>query len=165
MQSVARGVAGIAPGCRWDPRGSRPNASQLCGCACPGHGRSWDFVGLDRAGHAISGAPGGAAAPTESEASSTAKTGAKLAPYRPAGSHPVLSALSVPKTATPGKPPQVTLKVSEPGVGTVYLKVKITPLTAGAKMRLRAAWGGPHGTHADRAVALRSRSWWPAATC
>ena len=77
---------------------------------------------------AISGAPGGAAAPTGSEESAVDKTGAKLVPYRPAGAHPVLTALSVPKSSTPGKPPKVTLKVSEPGVGTVYVKVKITPL-------------------------------------
>lgn len=100
---------------------------------------------------AISGAPGGAAAPTESEASSTTKTGAVLVPYRPAGAHPVLTALSVPRTSTPGKPPKVTLKVSEPGVETVYVKVKITPLagTTGTPILARMGW-----VHTERTLTV-----------
>jgi hypothetical protein len=103
---------------------------------------------------AISGAPGGAAAPTESESSSVSKTGATLVPYRPAGAHPVLTALSVPKTSTPGKPPKVTLKVSEPGVATVYVKVKITPLagTAGSAILERMGW-----VHTERTLTVT----WP----
>jgi hypothetical protein len=91
---------------------------------------------------AISGAPGGSAAPTESEGKSVSKTGAALVPYRPAGAHPVLTALSVPRTSVPGKPPKVTLKISEPGVATVYVKVKITPLAAPSGRRSLPAWGG-----------------------
>ena len=104
---------------------------------------------------AIAGAPGGAAAPTESEAAATVKTGAALVPYRPAGSHPVLTALSVPATATPGKPPKVTLRVSEQGVRTVYLKVKVTPLagTAGSALLVRMGW-----VHTERTLTVG----WPA---
>ena len=103
---------------------------------------------------AISGAPGGAAAPTESESSATTKTGAALVPYRPAGAHPVLSALSVPKTSPVGRPPKVTLKVSEPGVGTVYLKIKITPLagTPGSAVLVRMGW-----VHTERTLTVS----WP----
>ena len=103
---------------------------------------------------AISGAPGGAAAPTESEAGATIKTGAVLVPYRPAGAHPVLTALSVPTTSTPGKPPKVTLRVSEPGVGTVYVKVKLTPLagTTGKAILVRMGW-----VHTERTLVVR----WP----
>ncbi len=103
---------------------------------------------------AIPGAPGGAAAPTESESSSVTKTGAVLVPYRPAGSHPVLTSLSVPTTSTPGKPPKVTLRVSEPGVETVYLKVKITPLagTPGTSLLVRMGW-----VHTERTLTVS----WP----
>ena len=103
---------------------------------------------------AISGAPGGAAAPTESESSATTKTGAALVPYRPAGAHPVLTALSVPKTSPVGRPPKVTLKVSEPGVETVYVKVKITPLagTPGSAVLVRMGW-----VHTERTLTVS----WP----
>jgi len=103
---------------------------------------------------AISGAPGGAAAPTGSEESSVSRTGAKLVPYRPVGAHPVLSALSVPKASVPGRPPKVTLRVSEPGVGTVYVKVKITPLagTAGTPILARMGW-----VHTERTLIVS----WP----
>jgi len=103
---------------------------------------------------AISGAPGGSAAPAGSEESAVVKTGAKLVPYRPAGAHPVLTALSVPRTSTPGRPPKVTLKVSEPGVGTVYLKVKITPLagTSGSAILARMGW-----VHTERTLTVS----WP----
>ena len=103
---------------------------------------------------AISGAPGGSAAPSESQSSSVRKTGAALVPYRPAGAHPVLTALSVPRTSGPGKPPKVTLKVTEPGVGTVYVKVKITPLagTPGTAVLARLGW-----VHTERTLTVT----WP----
>ncbi len=152
MQAGARGVAGIALAADGIHVGAARTLKPAAALALVTAAAGISFVSTSQA-QAISGAPGGAAAPTESEASSTVKTGAKLAPYRPAGSHPVLTALSVPKTSTPGKPPKVTLKVSEPGVSTVYVKVKITPLTAGQPAVLeRMGW-----VHTERTLTVA----WP----
>ena len=41
---------------------------------------------------------------------------------------PVISALRVPATATAGRPPKVTLRLDEQGVGTVYVQVKVINL-------------------------------------
>jgi hypothetical protein len=77
---------------------------------------------------AIAGTPGGAAAPVTP--TDIAKTGATAVPV----THPLLSALSVPSSAKPGSPPRVTLQVTESGVGTIYLVVRLLPQFAGAKM-------------------------------
>src|SRR5271165_2271853 len=103
---------------------------------------------------ATSGAPGGTAAPTESEASTTAKTGAALVPAAASGADPVLTALSVPRTSTVGRPPKVTLRVSQPGAETVYLKVKLTSLsgTPGTAILVRMGW-----VHTERTLTVS----WP----
>jgi biotin carboxyl carrier protein len=46
-----------------------------------------------------------------------------------AASHPVVSELSVPSTATPGRPPRVTLRIDESGVGTVNVTVAVNDLS------------------------------------
>ena len=45
-----------------------------------------------------------------------------------AGPRPVISALNVPASATAGRPPKVTLRLNEQGVGTVYVQVKVINL-------------------------------------
>jgi hypothetical protein len=45
-----------------------------------------------------------------------------------AGPRPVISALHVPAGAIAGRPPKVTLRLDEQGVGTVYLQVKVINL-------------------------------------
>jgi hypothetical protein len=72
---------------------------------------------------AISGAPGGAQAPSSSAAGGS-EYGVHVAPSL----HPVLSSLSVPTTAIAGPPPKITLRLDERGVGTVYLQVKVISL-------------------------------------
>jgi len=47
------------------------------------------------------------------------------------GSRPVVSELSVPSSATAGRPPRVVLRIDEPGVGTVDVTVAINNLTTG----------------------------------
>jgi murein DD-endopeptidase MepM/ murein hydrolase activator NlpD len=82
-----------------------------------------------------------------------AKTGASLVPYSPPGAHPLLASLSAPGTAKPGAPPRVTLQVNEPGVGTVYLVVRLIPRFTGAKMVFaRMGW-----SHTGRRLTVR----WP----
>ena len=43
--------------------------------------------------------------------------------------HPVVSTLSVPSSATPGRPPRVTLRIDESHVGTVQVTVAVNNLT------------------------------------
>ena len=43
-----------------------------------------------------------------------------VAPQRPA-----VSELNVPSVATAGRPPRVTLRIDEPGVGTVDVRVRV----------------------------------------
>jgi murein DD-endopeptidase MepM/ murein hydrolase activator NlpD len=56
---------------------------------------------------------------------------------------PVVTALSVPSTLTPGRPPRVTLRIDEPHVGTVSLQVAIHNL-ATRKSVLVANMGWVH---------------------
>jgi len=87
---------------------------------------------------AISGAPGGAAAPSSPQAG-----GSQFGVPVSASSAPVVSALSVPGSATPGRPPRVTFRIEEPGTGTVYVQVAIDNL-ATRRQALLATMGWSH---------------------
>ncbi|MBA3807943.1 MAG: M23 family metallopeptidase [Solirubrobacterales bacterium] len=72
----------------------------------------------------LKGAPGGAQAP------SSQKTGGiEYGVSSGVQARPTITALSVPSTATAGRPPKVTLRLDEKGVGTVYLQLAVTSLT------------------------------------
>jgi hypothetical protein len=73
---------------------------------------------------AITGSPGGAAAPV-SEASGGSEYGVAVAQ----ASRPVLTRLTVPRTVVTGRPPRVTLRIDEKGVGTVWVQVRIIDLS------------------------------------
>lgn len=67
---------------------------------------------------------------------------------------PVISALHVPTNATAGRPPKVTLRLDEPGVGTVYLQVKVINLaTHHSSVVATMGW-----SHTGRALVVA----WPA---
>ena len=71
---------------------------------------------------ALAGEPGGVAAPASAQAGgSTFGVPASVA-------RPVVDRLSVPAAALAGAPPKVTLRVSEPGVGTVFVRARIINL-------------------------------------
>jgi hypothetical protein len=72
---------------------------------------------------ALTGAPGGAQAPSSPKAG-----GIEYGVSSPAQPRPLISALSVPTTALAGRPPKVTLRLDEKGVGTVYLQLAIINL-------------------------------------
>jgi Peptidase family M23 len=73
---------------------------------------------------ALAGEPGGAAAP-DSPAAGGSQFGVPASLARPS-----LSELSIPTTASVGRPPKITLKLVEQGVGTVYLRVLIIDLSS-----------------------------------
>jgi biotin carboxyl carrier protein len=74
---------------------------------------------------AIAGAPGGTQAPADSAAGGIQYG----TPERvPSTVHPVITSLVVPSSAIAGRPPKVTLRIEEQGVGTVYLQVKVINL-------------------------------------
>jgi murein DD-endopeptidase MepM/ murein hydrolase activator NlpD len=56
---------------------------------------------------------------------------------------PVVSTLSVPSSATAGRPPRVTFRIDEQGVGTIALVVAVTNLST-RKLALRANMGWVH---------------------
>ena len=72
---------------------------------------------------ALAGEPGGASAPS-SEKSGGSEFGVPASVTRP-----VVSELVVPSSALPGRPPKVTVRVLERGVGTVSMRVLITNLS------------------------------------
>jgi murein DD-endopeptidase MepM/ murein hydrolase activator NlpD len=75
---------------------------------------------------AVAGEPGGTAAPSSPQAG-----GSEFG--IPAGlTRPVVDELTVPSTALPGRPPKVTLRITEKGVGTVYLRARIIDLNTHA---------------------------------
>lgn len=76
------------------------------------------------AAFALAGEPGGATAPA-SEKSGGSEFGVPASVTRP-----VVSELVVPTNGLPGRPPKVTLRVLERGVGTVYMRVLITNLSS-----------------------------------
>jgi hypothetical protein len=72
---------------------------------------------------ALAGNPGGSQAPSAPTAG-----GQEYGLAVPAQSHPVISLLRVPSSATAGRPPRVTVRLEEKGVATVYLQVRIVDL-------------------------------------
>lgn len=81
------------------------------------------FISISASALALAGEPGGATAPA-SEQSGGSEFGVTTSVVRP-----VVSELRVPSSATAGRPPKVTLRVQENGVGTVYMRVLITNLS------------------------------------
>jgi biotin carboxyl carrier protein len=74
---------------------------------------------------AYAGVAGGAVAPS-APLSGGSEYGVSSAS---AVQRPVVTALSVPSTSLPGRPPRVTLRIDEPHVGTVNLQVAVHSLT------------------------------------
>ncbi len=97
---------------------------------------------------ALTGAPGGAQAPSSPQAGGIEYGVAAAPPLRP-----VISALSVPTSGLAGPPPKVTLRVDERGVGTVYLQISVTNLaTHRAAVVANMGW-----THTGHTIVAR----WP----
>jgi hypothetical protein len=85
---------------------------------------------------ALPGLPGGTAAP--SQAAGAAGTSARSGGT---AQRPVLSLLSVPRTATAGAPPRVGLRFDEAGVGTVHVQVAVTdPATHRVVLNADLGW-------------------------
>ncbi len=98
---------------------------------------------------AISGAPGGAAAPSSPQGG-----GSEFGVPVSAGAAPVVSVLSVPRSARPGRPPRVTFRIDEPGTGTVYVQVAIDNLAT----RRQAVLATIGWAHTGRTLSVS----WPA---
>jgi biotin carboxyl carrier protein len=75
---------------------------------------------------ALASPPGGTAAPTATQAGGS-EFGVPVRAPEP--TRPVVSELIVPRTAPAGKPPQVSLRIDERGVGTVRATVTVTDLS------------------------------------
>src|SRR2546421_9835445 len=79
---------------------------------------------------ALAGAPGGTPAPSSPRAG-----GSEFgAPAHVSRLRPVVSRLSVPRTATAERMPRVTLRLEEPGVETVAARVTVTDLSTRARV-------------------------------
>jgi len=76
---------------------------------------------------ALKRTPGGTLAPAAAAAAAAAGT-ASGSNARPQVGRPVISLLSVPATASAGAPPQVALRLADPGGGTVYVRVAVVDL-------------------------------------
>jgi hypothetical protein len=74
---------------------------------------------------ALTDAPGGVQAPDGTQAPGSAH-GARARVQV----HPVVASLDVPRTATVGPPPRVTLRIAEPGVASVAVQVAVTALAS-----------------------------------
>jgi murein DD-endopeptidase MepM/ murein hydrolase activator NlpD len=74
---------------------------------------------------ALTGAPGGAQAPSAPKAGGI-EYGVSAGPPQ----RPLISALSVPTAALAGRPPKVAVRVDEKGVATVYLQLSIINLAS-----------------------------------
>jgi murein DD-endopeptidase MepM/ murein hydrolase activator NlpD len=99
---------------------------------------------------ALKGAPGGAQAPSAPSSGGNEYGVPTHAPRV----QPVVSRLSVPKTATVGRPPHVRLRIDEKGVGTVYVQVLVIDLsTHAAATAVTMGW-----SHTGRTLTVR----WPA---
>jgi biotin carboxyl carrier protein len=99
---------------------------------------------------ALSGVPGGAQAPSAPLAGGS-EFGVRARTQR---LRPVVSRLVVPSTAIAGRPPWVTLRVDEKGVGTVYVQVLvINPTTHAAAATATLGW-----SHTGRTLRVK----WPA---
>ncbi len=79
---------------------------------------------LSLASSAQAGANGGAQAP-----SAPLSGGSEYGLASASVPHPVVTSLVVPATSVPGRPPQVTLRIDEPHVATVYATVAINDLS------------------------------------
>jgi hypothetical protein len=79
---------------------------------------------------ALAGAPGGTPAPSSPRAGGSEYG----APAHASALRPVVSRLSVPRTATAGRIPRVALRVEEPGVETVAVRVTVTDLTTRSRI-------------------------------
>jgi murein DD-endopeptidase MepM/ murein hydrolase activator NlpD len=95
---------------------------------------------------ALAGEPGGAQAPSE-QSSGGSQYGI---PVHAASLRPVVTELSVPSTAVPGRPPRVVLRIDEKGVGTVNLTVAVNNLTT-RRLAVSAKMGW---VHTGRAIAV-----------
>jgi murein DD-endopeptidase MepM/ murein hydrolase activator NlpD len=93
----------------------------LCGLAATA------TLGCAASAAAAAGPPGGTAAPAGAQAGGSEFT---TASRRPPAPRPVVSELAVPRTAPAGRPPRVTLRIDETGVGSVAARVTVTDLTA-----------------------------------
>jgi murein DD-endopeptidase MepM/ murein hydrolase activator NlpD len=100
---------------------------------------------------ASAGTAGGVQAPSESQAGGSEYGVLGRVAQAP---RPVISALRVPTSATAGRPPKVTLRLDEKGVGTVYLQVKVINLaTHHSSVVATMGW-----SHTGRALTVA----WPA---
>jgi murein DD-endopeptidase MepM/ murein hydrolase activator NlpD len=72
---------------------------------------------------ALTGAPGGAQAPSSPKAG-----GIEYGVSASVQTRPTITSLSVPTSALAGRPPRIALRIDEKGVGTVYLQLAITSL-------------------------------------
>jgi Peptidase family M23 len=97
---------------------------------------------------ALAGDPGGSQAPSAPAAGGT-EYGLALSAHP----QPVISLLRVPSAAVAGRPPRVTLRLDEKGVGTVYLQVRIVNLAT----RHSAVVANMGWSHTGRTLAVA----WP----
>ncbi len=98
---------------------------------------------------AVKGLPGGVTAPSAPKAGGSQYGVPVPRPQR----RPVASSLSVPATATPGRPPRVSFRITEAGVGTVDAQVAIGSLSTRREVVVaRLGW-----VHTGRTVVVR----WP----
>lgn len=89
---------------------------------------------------ALAGEPGGTPAPASPQAGGS-EFGVPASVVRP-----YLSALSVPSTANAGRPPRITLELSESHVATVYLRVLLIDLST-HRTAATANMGWVHTSH------------------
>lgn len=98
---------------------------------------------------AVTGQPGGAQAPSSPKAG-----GSEYGVTVPTRLHPLVSSLSVPATATAGRPPRTSFRITETGVGTVNAQVTLRVLsTRRLVVVARLGW-----VHTGRTVTVA----WPA---
>jgi Peptidase family M23 len=101
---------------------------------------------------AVKGQPGGVTAPSVPKAGGS-QYGVPLPKPQ---LRPVVSSLSVPATAKPGRPPRVSFRIAEAGVGTVNAQVAIGSLSTRREVVVvRLGW-----VHTGRTVLVR----WPSST-
>jgi Peptidase family M23 len=100
---------------------------------------------LGLAASAQAGAAGGVQAPSAplSGGSEYGVAAPSSVPAASALGHPVVTSLNVPSTAAPGPPPRVTLRIDEPGGGSVFATVAVHYLSTG-KAAVVVALGWVH---------------------
>ncbi len=103
---------------------------------------------LSFASSAQAGSDGGARAP-----SAPLSGGSEYGLASARAPQPVVTSLSVPSAAVPGRPPRVTFRIDEPHVGTVYATVAVNDLsTRRAAVVVNMGW-----VHTGRTLTVR----WP----